>query len=115
MTTAVCLKCGHLKIGALVCCSQCGHTPTDSEDKARHMLLSDRFLSREELEKAASDVRSGTPIFFDSQHLQDLLDVMPGTTESRKVLWLMLLVIALLFLLLIAGGSLLLRALLGPP
>lgn len=70
MTLAVCLKCGHLKFGAFTRCSQCGTTPDDDESLTKHLLLSDHFHTRAELEAIAAEIRAGRPPEFDPETLR---------------------------------------------
>ena len=49
MTAAVCLQCGARKIGALVPCLSCGYEPKEEEEQAKSVLLSDHYVSKEDL------------------------------------------------------------------
>lgn len=52
MTRAVCIKCGHAKLGALMRCRRYGSAPTQP-DEPRSVLLSDHDLPREKLKEAS--------------------------------------------------------------
>jgi hypothetical protein len=64
MTVAVCLKCGDLKHGAWTPCTSCGYCPDSDESYTKHLLASDHYLSREQLEKTAACVKAGEPVEF---------------------------------------------------
>jgi hypothetical protein len=70
MTAAVCLRCGAFKLGAFTPCVKCGYTPDDDESLTKHLLVTDHFHSREELEAIAARVKAGEVIEFDPQTLR---------------------------------------------
>jgi ribosomal protein L40E len=70
MTVAVCLKCGAIKHGAWTRCLECGYTPDDDESYTRHLLVTDHYLSREQLEEVAARVKSGQPVDFPPELLR---------------------------------------------
>lgn len=70
MTVAVCLRCGDFKHGAWTTCLKCGYTPDDDESLTRHVLVTDHFLSREQLEEVSAMVKAGQPIEFPPEVLQ---------------------------------------------
>ena len=70
MTIAVCLKCGEFKHGAWTPCLKCGYTPNDDESYTKHLLVSDHFLSREELEQVADRIKAGEFVEFPPEALQ---------------------------------------------
>lgn len=61
MTLAVCIYCGEQKFGALNACDSCGKMPAGSEDIARSMILTDHYMSAENLEKAQRAVTERYP------------------------------------------------------
>ncbi|MFN3648931.1 MAG: hypothetical protein ACK47B_05045 [Armatimonadota bacterium] len=65
MSGAVCLRCGAWKAGAWHACRECGHLPQEPRDRARHMLVSDGFMTPAELEAAAEAVRRGEEVPLD--------------------------------------------------
>ncbi len=70
MTVAVCLNCGAFKHGAWTPCLKCGCTPNDDESYTRHMLVTDHFLSKEQLEEVAARVKAGEPVEFPPEVLR---------------------------------------------
>ena len=70
MTAAVCLRCGALKHGAFVRCPKCRYSPDDDESLTRHLLATDHFLSREQLEAISERVKTGMPVEFPSEMLE---------------------------------------------
>jgi hypothetical protein len=70
MTVAVCLRCGALKHGAFNPCPDCRHSPDDDEDLTKHLLITDHFLSRTQLEAVSKQVKAGEPVEFPPELLQ---------------------------------------------
>src|SRR4051794_19988325 len=70
MTVGVCLRCGALKHGAFNFCPKCHYTPDDDESLTKHLLITDHFLSREQLEAVSDRVKAGMPVEFPSDVLQ---------------------------------------------
>jgi hypothetical protein len=70
MTVAVCLKCGEFKHGAWTPCRKCGFTPDDDESYTKHLLITDHYLSREQLEEVAGRVKAGELVEFPPEVLQ---------------------------------------------
>ncbi len=72
--SAVCIRCGCRKGGALQFCSACGFAPLTAEDRARSLMLSPLFdvgestmgLSDEALADAARTLREGRPWAWDA-------------------------------------------------
>jgi hypothetical protein len=84
LTTAVCLKCGALKIGARVRCSACSYEPATSDDQAAHLLTSDRFLSPTEIEEAQRKIKSGIRLNFNPAQIAEVAGKM-RSVEKEKV------------------------------
>ena len=82
MTTALCLNCGELKFGAFLPCSKCGHEPVDPEDRAKHLLVSDHYISPEDLEEIGSRIRAGEELRFDPEALQETATKVSAITEA---------------------------------
>jgi hypothetical protein len=59
MTVSVCLQCGSVKRGAFVPCPKCGHHPKEARDRAKHLLLSDHYFQRHELEAFGERISHG--------------------------------------------------------
>src|SRR5262249_27769294 len=70
MTVAVCLRCGALKHGAFARCPKCRYSPDDDETLTRHLLVTDHFLTREQLEAISERVKTGMPVEFPSELLE---------------------------------------------
>jgi hypothetical protein len=70
MTVAVCLKCGVFKHGAWTPCLKCGFTPNDDESYTKHLLVTDHYLSREQLEEVAGRIKAGEVIEFPPEVLE---------------------------------------------
>ena len=79
MTLAVCIRCGAMKVGAPTPCPECQFEPQENDDKAKAMLLTDHFLSETELEKNSERIRTGEPVNYP----QDLLDEYIETFEEN--------------------------------
>ena len=62
MTTAVCIRCGALKFGALVPCPECGFHPQESEDKAKSIVLTNHYLEEEEIQRISGLIKAGEPV-----------------------------------------------------
>jgi hypothetical protein len=70
VTVAVCLKCGAFKHGAFNLCRRCGYTPDDEESLTKHLLVTDHYLSQEELGAIAEKVKAGEPVEFPPETLK---------------------------------------------
>ena len=95
MTLAVCINCGHTKLGALTPCRRCGFLPKDAVEQARSMLLSDRKLSPHELRTAAERIGRGEPVVFDEAAVKDWANMIPAEEPAyifgvRRSSWLAL-------------------------
>ena len=55
---AICHRCGSTKAGALLSCSDCSHTPRDT-DRVVAWLFSSRHLDEDELKLASARIRAG--------------------------------------------------------
>jgi hypothetical protein len=71
MAIVVCLRCGEITDWFPAPCPKCGYNPADPRDKAKQMLATDRYHSREELEAIAVRVKAGEPIEFDGDAIRD--------------------------------------------
>lgn len=61
MTIAVCVFCGSLKYGAVVCCKSCGATPASEREIAYSLFLSDHHFDHETLQQISNDMQGGKP------------------------------------------------------
>jgi hypothetical protein len=84
MTVAVCLKCGALKHGAWTPCPKCKHTPQDPEDKARHLITSDHYFGKADLEGISARVQSGLPLTFDPKQIEEAADAVKTIGSPDK-------------------------------
>lgn len=83
MTLAICLKCGAEKIGALVQCRSCGFEPFEEEDLVKCVLLSDHYLSKDELSGVGNRIKEGQPISFDETSIQSLTEAVRDVGQDR--------------------------------
>jgi hypothetical protein len=104
MTVAVCLRCGEFKHGAWTPCGKCGYTPDDDESLTKHLLVTDHYLSREQLEEASAKVKAGEPIEFPPEVLQGAW-VSKAEIEKAKRGCMIACVVVLLAILGIAVGG----------
>lgn len=86
MTAAVCIACGAMKLGTFTECQDCRHHVTTDEDRARALLLSDRYLDAAELAKASAVIKGGGTATFDEQQVTELTAAIAKTpTPSTAV------------------------------
>ncbi|TDU70860.1 hypothetical protein EI77_01978 [Prosthecobacter fusiformis] len=94
MTAAVCLECGHMKTGAWKRCPGCRHLPKSLEDRARHLITTDHYLSHEKLEAVSQQIQAGqAPQFVDTQVqavMQQLQSIENDPREIKRRRWLKL-------------------------
>ena len=79
MTLAVCIRCGAMKVGALIPCRECQFDPEKNEDKAKSMVLTDHFFSQNELEKISERIRVGEAVTYP----QGMVDEFVKTFEEN--------------------------------
>ena len=85
MTVAVCLKCGAMKHGAWTPCPRCKHTPTEPEDRAKHVITSDDFFSKADLDGISARVRSGQPLNFDPKQVAEFVETIATAKPGKNV------------------------------
>ena len=73
MTVAICITCGSIKHGALTPCRHCGFTPDDNESKAKSMIVTDHFLSKDDLDGIGERIRNGLPVTYPQDALDDYI------------------------------------------
>ena len=73
MTTAVCYKCGAMKIGAWTPCEKCGSTPKTEEDLVLSMALSDHHLDTVTLNRLGQNIAHGLPVEVDEPSRNNIL------------------------------------------
>lgn len=86
MTVAICLLCGKMKFGAWTPCQNCGHEPEHLEDRAKHLMLSDHYHSRQDLERFAERISKGERWFFDEQTTQGFIEEMARAEQEDDAL-----------------------------
>lgn len=79
MTSAVCFKCGAIKFGALIECTQCGAVPKALDELAVSLVLNDHFFDFATLERMGNAIQSGQAPPFGSAQLQQLIE------QARKL------------------------------
>ena len=84
MTVAVCLKCGAIKVGAWTPCPKCHHLPEDPEDQAKHMIISDHYFSRTDLDGISANVKNGLPVHFDAKNIADIVATLKSSKSDDK-------------------------------
>jgi len=112
--SAVCVRCGKLKLRALIRCKSCGFTPSSREDQARSLMLSQQFdageevvgLQPQELQSVATRIQGGQPFQFDPETLAKVMAIHESAcavTSRRLVidlvrwLWLPALLLAVVY------------------
>ena len=71
MTKAICLNCGEFKFGAFNECPGCGFQPSNPEQQAKHLIVTDHYRSPEELEEISRKVKAGEPLVFDPAAVEE--------------------------------------------
>lgn len=72
MTYAICIKCGHGKLGAFTPCTKCGFVPESRSDQARSMILCDHNADRATLDAAGAQLRAGQPLTYDEAGVEKM-------------------------------------------
>jgi hypothetical protein len=67
MTTAVCFKCGAMKIGAFTPCKKCQAVPRTVDDLATAMAITDHYFNEETLKIISLDIKSDKPVSLDAE------------------------------------------------
>jgi hypothetical protein len=105
MTVAVCLKCGKMKLGALTLCPGCGHLPKLPEDQAEHIITSDHYRSKEDLQAISERVQKGRPVHFDREQVAEFAATLQEfRTPAKPVRRFRRGALAILILALLAGA-----------
>ena len=84
MTVAVCIECGAIKHGALNPCTECNFVPDDNEAKARSMIVTDHFLSRSDLDGTSERIRSGQPVTYPQQAVDDYIKMFEENPNMER-------------------------------
>jgi hypothetical protein len=59
MTQAVCFRCGVIKFGAFVPCSDCGAMPDNEDDLALSLAMTDHYFDMPTLQRMGESIRGG--------------------------------------------------------
>ena len=86
MTIAVCLRCGAMKHGAWTPCLKCRHMPEDLEDKAKHLMTTDHYFSKAELEGFAARVQNGLPVHFEPAQVEHFVAMLKAAPDDKAEL-----------------------------
>ncbi len=106
MTQSVCLRCGALKTGAWITCPECRHVPSDLRDRAKHLLVSDTYLSAAVLQSTSASIRAGHPPEFPEEQVQaEIREIESLEQEGESSFGFPLLAAAAVLLLLAAGAA----------
>jgi hypothetical protein len=62
-----------MKHGALTLCPNCRFDPELNEDKAKAMVLTDHFLSKEDLAGISERLRNGQPVTYPEDVVQEYI------------------------------------------
>ncbi|MFQ5845138.1 MAG: hypothetical protein ACE5JG_09150 [Planctomycetota bacterium] len=73
-----------MKGGALAVCPNCGHVPTESADRAKHILVSDHKLSQAQLEQSSAEIRRGDVLRLDPEEVQRWETMLAGEAEPTR-------------------------------
>ena len=85
MSIAICTRCGAIKRSAIARCPECRFVPRDHEATAKAMVLTDHFLSREDLEAIAERIRTGKEVTYPEQVVQGIVDKLEENPNRLRV------------------------------
>jgi hypothetical protein len=71
MTTAVCLRCGEMKLGAFTPCRKCGFEPESPDEQVRSIMLSDQNLDAVSLKEVSEQIGVGDYPEFDEAAVEE--------------------------------------------
>ena len=69
MTVGVCLKCGAMKVGAWSQCHKCNYDPVSPEDRAKHVMASSHYMTKEQLNQISERVKAGHELNFNDEQV----------------------------------------------
>ena len=84
MTVAVCIECGSNKRGALTPCTKCRFIPSDNEDKARSMIVTDHFLARADLDGISKRIRNGQPVTYPQEAVDSYIKLFEENPDPER-------------------------------
>jgi len=102
MTVAVCLNCGEFKHGAFNPCSKCHHTPNSPDDQARHLLVTDHYLERAQLEQVSTKIKAGEKPAFNESQVEEIARTIPELKMPAKHAFAMFVILGVILLIPIA-------------
>jgi hypothetical protein len=84
MTIAICFSCGALKFGAFCPCDKCGASPTEEDELAVSLMMTDRRMRMPELENLSEAMMRGEirPV-LDERTMEAL---RPAVRETQRML-----------------------------
>ena len=85
MTIAVCIRCGTMKAGVLIPCPECRFDPREMEDKGKALMLTDQFLSEEDLRDVSERLKNGQPVDYPQEAIDDYIRVMEEDPDVGSV------------------------------
>jgi len=86
MTVAICIQCGHEKVGALTPCPSCHLVPESPIDQAKSITLSDYCHDSKQLEQIAQLICSGKPYEFDDEFITQQATIIEELPEIQMPL-----------------------------
>lgn len=90
MTLALCFACGEKKFGSFNLCNACGREPSEPDNLATSLLLSDRFYSEEQLERYGNRIKQGMRITAPERFRRAISTDSPGGlthNQPKKSRW----------------------------
>lgn len=84
MTVAICTRCGARKRGALTRCPGCGFEPKENEDKAKALILSDRWIPKKEMENVSARIRKSEPLDYPAGMLTSYVRAFEQNPDALK-------------------------------
>jgi hypothetical protein len=86
MTLAICLQCGHEKLGAFTPCPACGYDPSgDNLAEAKALLLSDHHATADELRAASAMIKEGKEVPFSRSVIDRIVAELAKAPRSAKM------------------------------
>jgi hypothetical protein len=85
MTVAVCIRCGRIKIGAFCRCPGCGLSPTQPEDLAKSVMLSEQVCDRPALVDVSGKLMAGDSVEFDSAAVAEWVEGVRSRPNDLRI------------------------------
>jgi len=74
-----------MKSGPWDRCPECGNMPIDNHSKARHLLVSDKYFGKEELDEMSRKVKNGEIIEFKPEMIEQIARDMKNIIDSGQL------------------------------